>query len=751
MSEATEQEKTKKQESPRIGFVPLDPFNRVAWICGILPACISLIALLGWEINLLSLASLSAAYIPMAPNTALAFFILSGVLLLYIYEPRNTFLLRIAKTGLVFVVLLGLVTLFQVFSGVDMGIDEVLHRTSQKFDKVLIGRMSPITAASFIFASLALWFLLFKSAGGKWVTILAAIPAVTVIAVGWVVVLGYMYQAPLLYGQTIIPMALTTGIAFIFTGTGIIAAIGPESWPLNSLIGSSMRARLLRVFLPVTAAIVLIQGWVQTVATLRLTNPALKSALMAAFFLVVVGIIVSQIARIIGGAIDQSESERRRAEDLVQHIAFYDALTDLPNRNMLYDRLLNGIRINEGNPMALMIMDLDRFKEINDTLGHPRGDLLLQQVGARLKNTLFKPDVVARLGGDEFAILLLKLASLEHVDLVIQKILRALEMPFVIEGIPIIVEASIGIALYPDHGTDPDSLIQKADVAMYGAKRSGSYNIYSIEDDHYSPRRLALMGELRQAIEQNQLFLHYQPKIDLKTRRFTGVEALVRWRHPKHGVIPPDQFIGPAEQTGLIAPLTQWVLRSSLEQHVRWRERQLNFPISINLSTRNLLDPKLPDFIMELFVASGVGPGQLDLEITESAIMTDPEAALNFMKRLKAIDIRFSIDDFGVGYTSLSYLKKLPVDTLKIDKSFVINMTKNENDSIIVRSTIDLAKNLGLKVVAEGVENQDALERLLDLGCHEAQGYFFSRPLPADDLALWTKESPWGSRFGIKV
>jgi len=358
---------------------------------------------------------------------------------------------------------------------------------------------------------------------------------------------------------------------------------------------------------------------------------------------------------------------------------------------------------------------------------------------------------VARLGGDEFAILLLRLASSEHVDLVIQKILRALEMPFVIEGIPIIVEGSIGIALYPDHGTDPDSLIQKADVAMYGAKRSGNYNIYSVKDDHYSPRRLALMGELRQAIEQNQLFLHYQPKIDLKTMRFTGVEALVRWRHPKHGVIPPDQFIGPAEQTGLIVPLTQWVLRSSLEQHVRWRERHLNFPISINLSTRNLLDPTLPDFIMELFVASGVGPGQLDLEITESAIMTDPEAALDFMKRLKATDIRFSIDDFGVGYTSLSYLKKLPVDTLKVDKSFVINMTKNENDSIIVRSTIDLAKNLGLKVVAEGVENQEALERLLNLGCHEAQGYFISRPLPADDLAVWIKESPWGSRPGITV
>jgi diguanylate cyclase (GGDEF)-like protein len=572
MSAVNKQEKAEKQESPRNGFIPLDPFKRVAWICGILPAGISLTALLGWEINLLSLASLSTAYIPMAPNTALAFLILSGVLLLYIYEPRNTLLPRIAKASLVLVAFLGLVTLFQFFSGVDMGIDEVLHRTSQKFDRVLIGRMSPITAANFIFASLALLFLISKFTGGKWVNILAAVLAVTVIAVGWVVVLGYMYQAPLLYGQTIIPMALTTGIAFIFTGTGIIAAIGPESWPLNSLIGSSMRARLLQVFLPVTAAIVLIQGWLQTVAVLRLTNPALKSALMAALFLVVVSIIVSQIARIVGGAIDHAESERRRAEDLVQHIAFYDVLTDLPNRNLLYDRLLNGIQINKGNPMALMIMDLDRFKEINDTLGHSRGDLLLQQVGGRLKNTLFKPDVVARLGGDEFAILLLKLASLEHVDLIIQKILRALEMPFVIEGIPIIVEGSIGIALYPDHGTDPDSLIQKADVAMYGAKRSGSYNIYSVKDDHYSPRRLALMGELRQAIEQNQLFLHYQPKIDLKTRRFTGVEALVRWRHPKHGVIPPDQFIGPAEQTGLIVPLTQWVLRTSLEQHVKWRE-----------------------------------------------------------------------------------------------------------------------------------------------------------------------------------
>jgi diguanylate cyclase (GGDEF)-like protein len=395
--------------------------------------------------------------------------------------------------------------------------------------------------------------------------------------------------------------------------------------------------------------------------------------------------------------------------------------------------------------MALLLMDLDRFKEINDTLGHHRGDLLLEQVGTRLKSVLFEPDIVARLGGDEFAILVPKLAATEHINMVIQKVLRALEAPFVIEGLPIAVEASIGIALYPDHGANPDSLMQRADVAMYAAKQSGSgYIIYDPKHDQHSPRRLALMAELRQAIENDQLSLHYQPKIDLKTNRVIGVEALVRWQHQQYSFIPPDQFIIPAERTGLIRPLTLWVLNTGLRQYQVWHQAGMEISMAVNLSARNLQDAQLPEQIAELARTCGVASGLLELEITESAIMADPTHAMEVLTRLRGMGIRISIDDFGTGYSSLGYLKKLPVDEIKIDKSFVIGMAEDKDDVVMVLSIINLAHNLGLKVVAEGVENQETLNQLAAFGCDEAQGYFWSHPLPAAELTRWLGESPWG-------
>ncbi|HEY5594753.1 MAG TPA: EAL domain-containing protein [Nitrospiria bacterium] len=444
------------------------------------------------------------------------------------------------------------------------------------------------------------------------------------------------------------------------------------------------------------------------------------------------------------------EAETRRAhteaEKMIQHMAYYDALTGLPNRNMIYDRLLNAIRINAdaGKSFALLLMDLDQFKEINDTLGHHRGDLLLQQVGLRLQAALRPSDIVARLGGDEFAVML-PLSGSGDAELVAQKVMKALEPPFMIEGLPVAVEASIGIAIYPDHGANPDSLMQRADVAMYAAKKTGSgFIIYDAEHDRHSPRRLALMGELRQAIEHNHLFLHYQPKIDLKTRRIIGVEALARWKHPEHGFIPPDEFIPPAEQTGLIKPLTLWIFNKAQRQCLAWRREGRPLTMSVNLSARNLLDPHLPDQLAKLMQTSSGAPEGLELEITESAFMADPGRALESIIRLRTLGIRFSIDDFGIGYSSLAYLKKLPVDSIKIDKSFVINMAGNQNDAVIVRSTIDLAHNLGLKVIAEGVENQDIWDRLSALGCDEAQGYYMARPMPAEELTRWLDESPWG-------
>lgn len=440
-------------------------------------------------------------------------------------------------------------------------------------------------------------------------------------------------------------------------------------------------------------------------------------------------------------------TERKRAEETIHRLAYYDPLTGFPNRVLLQERLGEEIRSGrkEQKMVALLLLDLDRFKEINDTLGHHCGDLLLQEVGSRLRSALWTRDLVARLGGDEFAVLM-PLAEANDAARVAEKVLKTLELPFVIDALPVVVEGSIGIAICPDHGETAEALIRRAEVAMYGAKRGGSgWALYDPKYDRHSPRRLALMGALRQAIEGDQLLLHYQPKVDLKTRRVVGVEALVRWQHPEYGFIPPDQFIGPAEQTGLIRPLTLWVFGAAQRQCAHCRRTGREMDMAMNISARNLHDLRLPDQIAELLQACDVPPGRFEMEITESAIMADPSRALEALTRLRGMGIRFSIDDFGTGYSSLAYLQKLPIDAIKIDKSFTMNMATSKDDAVIVKSTIDLAHDLGLQVVAEGVENQETLDRLTSLGCDAAQGYHISRPLPPAEMLRWLAESPWGA------
>ncbi|MEW6324983.1 MAG: EAL domain-containing protein [Nitrospirota bacterium] len=438
--------------------------------------------------------------------------------------------------------------------------------------------------------------------------------------------------------------------------------------------------------------------------------------------------------------------ERQRAEELVQRLVYYDTLTDLPNRTLLRDRLRQAVAAaqRECKPVALLLLDLDRFKEINDTMGHHYGDLVLQQVGLRLRGVLRESDTVARLGGDEFAIVL-PLSELEHATTVVHKIMMALEPPVAVRDLPVAVEASIGVALYPDHGDTADLLIQRADVAMYAAKQAGGgYMVYAPAHDRHNPRRLSLMGELRQAIERNQLVLHYQPKINMKTRRAIGVEALVRWQHPEHGVIPPDQFIASAEQRGLIAPLTQWVLREAARQCRVLHQAGMALSVAANLSARNLQDPQLPGHLAQVLESFDVNPGWMELEITESAIMISQANALSVLTRLNELKVKLCIDDFGTGYSSLGYLTNLPISTIKIDKSFVIGMAGSRKDLVAVRSTIDLGHNMGLKVVAEGVETKQSWDQLAALGCDAAQGYYMSRPLPAAELMRWLRESPWG-------
>ena len=434
-----------------------------------------------------------------------------------------------------------------------------------------------------------------------------------------------------------------------------------------------------------------------------------------------------------------SRTLQRRAEEK-EHQALHDVLTGLPNRALFHDRSETALKVGtrERHCVAVMIMDLDRFKEINDTLGHQSGDIVLKEAARRLQSTVRESDTIARLGGDEFAVLLPNIADPAASLNVADKIRNALNQPFIVHGLTLDVRASIGIAMFPDHGKDVETLIQRADIAMYLAKSAKTeVEVYTSERDQYSPSRLALVSEMREAIDQGEFILHYQPKVNLKTGECGGVEALLRWQHPMREVIPPDEFIPLAEHTGLIEPLTRHVLTEALKQCAKWRRNGLTVPVAVNLSARSLLDENFPDHVEQVLKHWGVPPSSLQFEITESTLVSDPKRALGVISRLNQLGVQMSIDDFGTGYSSLSHLRRLPLKELKIDKSFVMNMTNDENDLVIVRSTIDLGRNLGLQVVAEGVENVDVWAKLAELGCDYAQGYYLSRPMPGEDLERW--------------
>lgn len=433
--------------------------------------------------------------------------------------------------------------------------------------------------------------------------------------------------------------------------------------------------------------------------------------------------------------------ERSKAEERIRHLAYYDSLTDLPNRTLFQNRLKVAVAsaLRTRSPLSVLIIDLDGFKEIKDTMGHLMGDAVLQQIGRRLQAGLRDSDTVARHGGDEFAIMLNGVGQ-AGAEMAARKLLAAIQEPLAIEGLNLDVRGSCGVSLFPEHGTEADVLLQHADAAMYVAKHDHSdCVVYTQQIDRHSQERLALMGDFRHAISRDELRVHYQPKIDLKTRNIFGVEALVRWQHPRLGLVLPDRFIPMAEQTGAVRPLTLWMLERALQQCLEWRRQGFELIAAVNLSSRNLHDPELPERVGALLDLLNTPAAMLELEITEGAIMSGPLRSLQVLTRLSKMGLRLAVADFGTGYSSFSYLRKLPVHQIKIDRSCIDSMVEDD-DEVIVRSTIELAHNLGLTCVAQGVQDQRTLDRLAEMGCDSAQGDHVSVPLEGAGVVEWLRQ-----------
>lgn len=446
-----------------------------------------------------------------------------------------------------------------------------------------------------------------------------------------------------------------------------------------------------------------------------------------------------QAVRLLG--IMHDVTERMKTEQRLNFLTYHDDLTGLPNRTLFQDWLRKSIQDADRakHQIAIMVLDLDRFKTINDSLGHDAGNIMLQTVAQRISSTLSKSDIAARTGSDEFLLGVSEIHTSNDAMLFAQRIMFALEAPFRISDQDLFVTASLGIAIYPTDGQDIEALIRDADAAMHQAKQSGrnTFQFYQSEMNAGARQRLSLEARLRQALAKDEFILCYQPQVNLLEHKVHGAEALIRWRDEKRGLIPPMEFIPLLEETGLIVPVGAWVLRSAAVWLHEWHQRGLKLNVSVNVSARQFHDPHFIDTVMQIIEETGASPHHIEIELTESTLMANEAHAIELLNTLKSVGFKLAIDDFGTGYSSLSYLKKLPVDYLKVDKSFVLNMATDQNDLTIVRSTIDLAHNLGLKVIAEGIENPLVIRLLRDMRCELAQGFLIGHPLFVEQFAPW--------------
>ena len=542
-------------------------------------------------------------------------------------------------------------------------------------------------------------------------------------------------------GQYTLSLAAAGGVLWWLDAYGALRAPGFGAIDLLAVLGSAAAYFMVNLLL-VTRATTLYMG---TPFAEALRSDLIFGLSVSAVLLCLAPVVVTVfdfspilypllLVPLVGVYISGRQTVRA---DTAEHLARHDSLTELPNRRWFMESVGAALK----NPSlvcgGLLLVDLNGFKEVNDTLGHHRGDLVLQEVGPRLGASFRGEDLVARLGGDEFAVFMPG-ADSRAAQSAVQRLQDALHMPVDVDGISIELGASIGLAWYPQHGGDVDTLLQRADVAMYRAKASHrSLEVYRTEDDYHTPERLVLATDLRRALADEQLVLHYQPQVELGHGRPVAAEGLVRWQHPQRGLLGPLEFIEIAERNGLIKDLTHRVLDLGLRDLRAWTEEGRHLTLSLNVSVRSLLDRRFPEEVEKLLMAHGVDAHALTLELTESSLMVDPEFAKRTMHELSELGVSVAIDDFGTGYSSLAYLTDLPIGELKIDKSFVRAMSSDSRNAIVVRSTIELAHNLNLRTVAEGIEDAFTFERLRALGCELAQGFHMSRPLPAAGLVRW--------------
>ena len=535
----------------------------------------------------------------------------------------------------------------------------------------------------------------------------------------------------------------------VYSSIGIVdTAHSPQSGAFDDALRGGVSARIdadpaqvsgrgdvVDVFVPVRSVDSVV-GVAQVTLPYSDTEGRIESASRKIAALVGLGLLLVWL--ILFRAVHRASQRLRRQSSDNAQLALHDPLTGLPNRRLLSERLERAALLSTrtGACVALMLLDLDRFKEVNDTLGHKHGDILLRDVADRLKTAVRDMDTVARLGGDEFAILLPSVARVEDAEALGRRVLDVFMEPFEIEGLALHVDASIGIAVLPDHADDAETVMQRADVAMYVAKAAHiGIATYSADDDAHNTERLVLLGDLRRALDRpGELEVYFQPKVNLRSGEVVGLEALLRWHHPTNGLILPDDFIPLAERTGLIHPLTRKVLELVVTQLAAWDREGREVPVAVNLSGRNLNEPRLVDFIADLLDRHAVHPVLLELEVTESAMIEDPNAAREVLNQLSSLGLQISVDDFGTGYTSMAQLERLPLRALKIDKSFVWRMLEDPGGAVLVKAIIDLAHEFNLLVVAEGVEEEPLLAELRRLGCDVAQGFHWSEAVPASEV-----------------